>query len=234
MVTQLLKIDSKAPGFPGFYNTIYEYSIDFISQDLYESYGYENVENVFNDSYLDDFIDYRHYEEEVCKDYVDSLNYRLKDYDILNEIEFEFEKVISPKEYNFYNDEIYCQLILKNGYSTITRIIQCLELNKADFDNWCKENYSSRSGFISFMPNSAEEFISNLRSFYKAKNFSFENGGKYLLEVIQFIIWMEDSGLYDDIYDDIDFNTHQIENFNFDYFESKLPEKVRKELQSEN
>ena len=91
------KFKTWCPLFPGFYNTVFEYSREEDDIDYY------NEENKTDLKYDDFEWDYRDYEKRVSSAFVDKLESELKHHIDIN---IEFEKLVSPREYNF--SRFYC------------------------------------------------------------------------------------------------------------------------------
>lgn len=218
---QKITIDSYAPEFSGFYNTIYEWDDDFLYQYLSEDY--EDIDNCSKDYW--EFMDNRMYMSEVSKEYVYQLNWELKRYKILKEIHFEYECVVSPREYNFTTDSINCQLTFKKGRRTQKKILSYLRSHWSEFDDWCHEKYSSYDGFISFLPNNAKDFMKKLKSG--------ERHDQLWTEIVTFLIHSIDSGIYEEVEDETYDHTEEIMLNCFDYegFEKCLPTKIKQQLQ---
>lgn len=216
-----ITINSYAPEFAGFYNTNYEWDADFLYDSLVEDYG--EVNNASEDYW--EFMDNQTYESEVSKEYVYQLNWELQYYKILKEIHFEYEAVVSPREYNFTNDSINCQLTFKKGRRTQKKILSYLRSHWSEFDEWCHEKYSSYDGFISFLPNTAKGFMKMLKSG--------ERHDQLWTEIVTFLIYSIDSGIYEEVEDHTVEHTNEIMLNCFDYagFEKCLPLKIRKQLQ---
>lgn len=73
---------------------------------------------------------------------------------------FSLYSIVSPKYYNYGTDRIQ----IKMDLDLVKLKFYCLKLNDKKFDEYLKENFTSRSGFISFVPNSLESFKSKLDS----------------------------------------------------------------------
>jgi hypothetical protein len=120
--------------FNGFYGSIFEADLD----------NFECAENTTTDDYT---FDFKNYHNEValrcCKSVIKFLNNTL-----ISNIKFEFENIASPRYYNFTNDSINLTYFL-DIYS-IQAILTYLNTNKAEFEAYLKEKYTSRSGFVSF------------------------------------------------------------------------------------
>lgn len=68
-----------------------------------------------------------------------------------------FDKVKSPKEYNFETDSVYATIIFDDGWRD--EIVKFLEEYKFPMGEIIKEDWSDRDGFISFLPNDIEDWI---------------------------------------------------------------------------
>lgn len=216
-----ITIDSYAPEFAGFYNTNYEWDDDYLYEFLSEDYG--DINDASEDYW--EFMDNRMYMSEVSKEYVYQLNWELQYYKILKEIHFEYEAVVSPREYNFTTDSINCQLTFKKGRRTQKKILSYLRSHWSEFDEWCHEKYSSYDGFWSFLPNTAKGFMKMLKSG--------ERHDQLWTEIVTFLIHSIDSGIYEEVEDHTVERTKEIMLNCFDYagFEKCLPLKIRKQLQ---
>lgn len=107
--------------------------------------------------------------EECCDEYINDFKRAVVDYgmDKINEIltymrmrewfglcKAKNGKLNSPQFYNFENDSIEFDLIVPDGIIEKMRKFNFSHL----FFEWAKENYGSRSGFISFFPYTKEKF----------------------------------------------------------------------------
>ena len=148
------KIESYLPLFDGFYNTLFEYDRE------------EGDIESFNDEYGTDLdyedFDWNHTErnkrisEQICG-IVQSL---LSDENINTSINF--QKVVSPKYYNFTNDSINCEYVISQKQYDL--VLDYLKSNWTNFEAWIKDRYTSSSGFISSHSNNAEVWINNMKS----------------------------------------------------------------------
>lgn len=112
--------------------------------------------------------------DDCGKIWVDLVNEAVQEK--LPSLSYSFEKVVSPKAYNFSTDEVYAK-----ANFDLDEIINFLK-NSEDFDQYCKDNFSSYDGFMSFVPNSASEFINELENGDNGKK------NQCLQGVVQFII----------------------------------------------
>lgn len=148
------KIESYLPLFDGFYNTLFEYDRE---EDDIQSY---------NDEYGTDF-DYEDFDwnyaerhnrisEQICGIVENLLS------DEMLEMTINFQKLVSPREYNFTNDSINCEYVISERQYDL--VIDYLKSNWTNFEVWIKDRYTSRSGFISSHSNNAEVWINNMKS----------------------------------------------------------------------
>lgn len=180
------------PFFTGFYCTVFEPSFDRISnyftEDIKERLEIKNL----NDDKLEDaiervsvwdYFDNKEYEKDIGEQFVYWLNDAISDIEILKGFKFEYESIHNPKEYNFTNDKIEGYLNIPAG--GINRIIKEIESDE-DFDEYCRENFSSYSGFVSFIPNNKKDFLETLKEYVKQDEISFDRNlnlmVKYLIE----------------------------------------------------
>lgn len=181
------------PFFPGFYGTVFESNDDIVStiftEDIKECLEIKNL----NDDKLEDaiervsvwdYFDNKEYEKDIGEQFVYWLNNEISDIEILKGFGFEYESIHHPKEYNFTTDKIEGYLNIPAG--GIDRIIKEIESDE-DFDKYCRENFSSYSGFVSFIPNNKKDFLETLKEYVKyddEANFSrnFSLMVRYLIE----------------------------------------------------
>lgn len=134
-----------APMFVGFYNTFLEYDNEEYDIDDYnETNGTELKYDDFN-------WDYRDYMERTSREFVSKLESELK-YHL--PIEFEYQSLYSPKEYNFTTDSIYV-----NVHVNIDDIYGIINENKELARQYFLDQYTSRDGFISFHSNNLEDWL---------------------------------------------------------------------------
>ena len=134
-------IESYLPIFTGFYGSYFDSDI------AEENTIYNLVECEGLDITCDDVdFDYQDYQNRVAMACVDSIENYLK-HDGFS-IAIEFEKVYSPREYNFSNDVIYCTY--KVSDEDFMRLLNYTKANLSEFKGFLIEKYSSSPGFISF------------------------------------------------------------------------------------
>ncbi|MCP4485544.1 MAG: hypothetical protein GY823_13440, partial [Flavobacteriaceae bacterium] len=124
--------------FGGFYYSVHEQLID----NMLEGYFFDDETQEEGDYYSLD-INYRLIFAEYSKEYLQALAEVLRDERNID-IDFIFESVISPREYNFETDTIQTSINDKD--------FKKLEVFKTDSDfiEFVDDASKSRSGFISF------------------------------------------------------------------------------------
>lgn len=69
-------------------------------------------------------------------------------------VEFKFNRLDSPREYNFTNDEIIVDATFPKPIQIWRKIVE----HKAAIEKYIKERFTSRDGFISFVSNDINEW----------------------------------------------------------------------------
>lgn len=139
-----MKIETFCPLFPGFYNTIFEPCEE---NEIYS----HNQEHDTDLSYDDFNWDYQDYEDRVASAFVESFEREFKD--IMPDVRIYFQKVVSPKEYNFRNDTIDIEVDMN-----FDRFMAVVNDNKENIADYIRQTYTSRSGFISYHSNDVEDW----------------------------------------------------------------------------
>lgn len=155
--------------FHGFYESIFDSSDDFID------YEYELKDELLNKYGVDLDIEvnyyyenYDEYKKVICKEFmklyvdsvIDCLPYAITDDDsfLFDIIDDENNiVVISPKYYNFETDRCYCDI--KTNKETL-QLIKDYTLNLDGVNEYIVNHFTSRSGFISFISNDIDYWIS--------------------------------------------------------------------------
>lgn len=192
-----MKKETFLPIFSGFYNTIFDHSDSMIECDI-------QCENEFKDNYTELFEvgisyeyylqnnwkyrDYKNYYIECSKKITDNLT-TLDHCNIIKSVKF--QKLISPKYYNFHNDSINCIIDFNSR-----KLKKYLSENLESFKQYIKDRYTSRSGFISYYSNDYNDWLDiknyNAHQIGSVLNFVLENENneaEYLL--------MENSNLHE-------------------------------------
>lgn len=128
--------------FPGFYeSTLY-------NSDMF------NYLKCHEGFYLDFSTEgFKKYQIETCEDWVSEMAEQIKGNPIGLEI-LGYAKLSSPREYNFRTDRISIEI--KVNLFKLKRY--CFADNQEKFDKYLTENWTSYSGFCSFIPNNISRF----------------------------------------------------------------------------
>jgi len=148
------KIKTFCPVFTGFYNSIWQYQEDNEINEINEERKKSGLVGEITFDNLE--IDYRQYEADISEKICEAVKNELGEY--IEEINF--ERVVSPKEYNFVNDSIYCEIIPK-----IDAIKKFIYNNKKEYIEYLKNKYSSYDGFISAYSNKFETWEEKTNNF---------------------------------------------------------------------
>ncbi|MDC7249496.1 MAG: hypothetical protein PQJ49_06245 [Sphaerochaetaceae bacterium] len=140
-------IKSFLPVFTGFYNTIFEFDREVDEIDNY------NMENDTDLSYDDFNWDYEDYEQRVSEACVDAIEHELT----YLGIKAKFEKLVSPRFYNYTNDSVNVVYELEDD--SMQKLIDFIREHEMDFIQWIADRYTSRSGFSSFYSNDSEVWL---------------------------------------------------------------------------
>lgn len=174
-----MKTSTYLPVFSGFYGTYWESDetseIDYINERRQEL-GLPEI------NYDDCEFDYKEYELKCVKEFIGEFENEFKRF--ITSIEF--QKIVSPREYNFRNDSV--DVIIELSDDNVKEINKYLIEHNEAFAKYLHDSYTSCSGFISSYPNTIDEFIgSNLE---KALEHSHKLGS-----ILNFIARNEDSDI---------------------------------------
>lgn len=145
MLKQVIYKNHSCEIFPGFYESILfnsdsEYYANEVLQDQDHPDQYE-------------LKDFEGFQAEVSKKAADLLHEAVVfDNSIIQAIDF--EGLSSPKYYNFETD----RLILKVKLDQRKLELYCFRQEREVFDEYLKENFTSRDGFASFIENNVNAF----------------------------------------------------------------------------
>lgn len=98
---------------------------------------------------LGDLIDWRATYARGAKCYVESIVHLLQREGV--ELDLKFREMTSPREYNFTTDRIWADVDLAQLHPLRSRI------DRSIFDRLVHENFTSRSGFVSFYSDDADD-----------------------------------------------------------------------------
>ena len=152
------KLETNIP-FAGFYYTGYD---EVLQNALDSQVEYKQEEDKLTDAqasaYFDllfRFTNWRQAQERIAEEYVEAFNkvfYR----ETGVELGLTFMRMISPREYNFETDRIFCA-VDKAAFIALRAAVDEAVLRRV-----IEERFTSRSGFISFYPNSLDEWPGNV------------------------------------------------------------------------
>lgn len=146
----MIKIKTWLPIFPGFYNTIFDLNDEMITQDLKdEGLTDDEIDKIYGLKCYDEMIE--NYNIDVCRKCTEVIESELTPLYVKT---ITYEKIVSPREYNFRNDSIDIEVHL-----TTKNIVNIKAYIKANFEKWQKylyDRFTSYDGFISFHDNFAE------------------------------------------------------------------------------
>lgn len=131
-------IETYLPMFNGFYGSVWA------NPDLYgeaEYFGKTKDE-------LFELIDWKEYYQTLAEEITDKICEEMMFLDLIED--YKFERLNSPKTYNFSNDSIDIKVI-PNSETIKTFILG----HQDDWINYIKERYQSRSGFMPYYGNNA-------------------------------------------------------------------------------
>ena len=143
---KLQKFATVLPVFTGFYNTIFELCTyaSFLENEI------EAMEEGQTKKELEkelDTLDYRQDYEKTAQRIFEAFT---ENFEINFIKKWEYEKLNSPREYNYRNDSIYCQIEV--DIEEMKKWYKSIKLTKK-FDSFLKENFTSYDGFSSSFDN---------------------------------------------------------------------------------
>lgn len=179
------------PLFTGFYDSIFDPSDNYIEmetelredefKDYYEDLHKAGVTQEFFNENFYDYLDYNKGYEGAASYICDGLE-NLESADIIQEVTF--EKVVSPKYYNFSTDSINCEIEYDDE-----KLIEYLTENKEAFKDYIESKYTSRDGFSSSYSNDLEYWLD-------AEN----HGDHEVGSILQFVLENESEDAVMDLY----------------------------------
>lgn len=205
--------DVELPFFYGFYNSQYENDYD-IDEAIYGKSAYLNSELGKKTVYGDFEFDSNSYRNIIVECFVHTLENHLPDW-----VEYiENPELWSPRYYNFQTDKIYVTLTLTDDWRN--KVVDFFEKNAEWLKKRIKEDWTSRSGFNSYMENDYELFMEHTMS----------EEPLYISTILQYAIELNEEKETDDMYEEITDET--LENFykrhsyeEFVYLQNVLEEK---------
>ena len=165
-------------------SSIYDVSTNVIPIIDVDAYGgtlsafFYDTDTVIPDDSLDAFWD------QVVDESLDIIQDCFSEFDIPAKVVSGSGSIYHPSYYNFSGDELNFSISIQDSW-----VNEKFEEYKDDsaFLNFIKEKYSSRSGFISFFPSDADDFIE-----------TFESNKDRWKAVCQIITYQFDKGIYEE------------------------------------
>ena len=136
-----MKAKTYLPLFSGFYGSVWD-DVDFYGEDEY----YQLPEG----TYFEDMVDWETYHETIARKMCEFVEDELRPF--VSEITF--ERIASPKYYNFENDSIYIDVEFD-----VETVENYLIANGNEFSEYLKQRYTSRDGFISYFSNDMKDWM---------------------------------------------------------------------------
>lgn len=129
-----------------------------IFEGFYESglYNSDTLYNLQDEDTAYDFIEggYDQFTEKTARLCTDLLNDYMRGGLIKN---IKFIRLSSPRYYNFETDKLVLEVDCEWD-----QLLKYCEETKEDFNQYLQDNFTSYSGFTSFVPNNYTDFMSNL------------------------------------------------------------------------
>jgi len=135
--------------FDGFYNSIHDENLNRAVDDLFSDSRGDSVDKLVQKFWSEDSMDWGAVHNAYVKEYVKDFGERFK-------LAVIFEVMVSPKEYNFTTDRIFCKIEL----TEVTKMFNAVD--KKVLDEAIAANFTSYDGFISFYKNSLDQWPSEL------------------------------------------------------------------------
>ena len=171
-----MKVNIELPFFPGFYeSSLFNSDTPYwaIKEEL--EYMQEEHPELTEDD-LD--FDYQSCEDDLMHDFVDIWNYHAPKNVVVG---VSNPELVSPKYYNFSNDRIFVDVELTDNWQDEMR--HFIALNYDWLKERIREDWTSRSGFISHMANHIGEWPARLFA-----NFNEDDLCRYVSQIWEYIL----------------------------------------------
>lgn len=119
----------------------------------------------FSGFYNSFFEEYWSSKDEVGQYFVNNINDKIKN--VFPSFSYTFERIQSPKYYNYGTDEIYASATFDKD-----EVLNYLKSNINALTQYCRLNFSHSDGFISYLPSDEEEFINGVEQLPNNENYS--------------------------------------------------------------
>lgn len=146
------------PDFPGFYETSYSFNDSDLENTLFnEPYKIQKEIKEFIKENIFDNINYEQYQQDISKKFTD-IWFSVFQENFPNIVKsYKYEKLVSPKEYNFSTDSIDIEIELD-----LEKLVAEFKKDYKSASQYIHDKYTSCSGFISYYENDIEDWLQTL------------------------------------------------------------------------
>lgn len=175
------------PVFSGFYDNFY-WEEDLEGEvEHFKEQGYKGEQGFEGELWR--FFDYDAWHKALCKQMCDSMEKMLSEFVHI----IKFEKIKSPREYNFSSDSCHCIIAPK------TKVIRdYIHANIEKYDKHLRDRYTSCDGFMSWYSNNYKGWQDYTNDFTDLSG----GNGHHLGAILQFICeneGIDEATLYDEV-----------------------------------
>lgn len=160
----MISTQIQLPIFNGFYNNIYEDTIDVYLNSYFDAINQNEIDEdefeiaIYNDENKIEVINI------IAKSIIKNFTNLANKYSNLF-LKLNFVKVLSPKEYNFLTDQIICNLkITEEQYKTL---ITFLKFNRHKFQEYLSKYMTSSEGYAVFVSNNYKDWLVDFNKLQK-------------------------------------------------------------------
>ena len=188
----LEKIKTWLPVFQGFY----ESGLEDDNEMEYHLFDDPNNDQMFEDhkkwllDEVTEYIDYSGYHEELAKVICKGVCSELASHELIEG--YCFEKLTSPKYYNFRNDSIDVEVEVD-----ILKLIDLCEEQHEEFEEYLKDHYTSYDGFSSHYSNDANDWSGLLDD--RTDGLIMNNTDHCIGALLDFLLHGDNAGCYMDL-----------------------------------
>jgi hypothetical protein len=131
--------------FQGFYESIHDHAITYAAECFWHDEHGDTVETPEAESFFNDFRATKPMLNAYCKEYVQAFNSWVEE-ETDTDLQLQFHNLVSPREYNFETDRIFCQI----PKEVILRMLAETEVSGYCMEGRAKHYFTSHCGFVSF------------------------------------------------------------------------------------